>query len=144
MDDSKRNKYLIQTYGITLEQYNKILDVQGGVCAICGRKPREGKNLAVDHRHFKVHTENIGHKQWAAYVELSSMRQLAILGTFPTKSLAIKSSKKIAMPKSIRGILCHGKHRTCNYMLGRVDDVNWLRGALNYVTNPPARKILEN
>jgi Recombination endonuclease VII len=42
-------------YKITLEQYNKMVEKQGGVCVIC-RKPPQGKNiydyvLHVDHNH---------------------------------------------------------------------------------------------
>lgn len=40
-------------YGITLEQYNQILEAQGGVCAGCGGVERRAAtgNLAVDHNH---------------------------------------------------------------------------------------------
>lgn len=37
-------------YGITGEEYDALLRWQGGVCFICGRKPRT-KRLAVDHDH---------------------------------------------------------------------------------------------
>lgn len=50
--DKKRNGYLIRTYGITLDQYNEMLEAQGGGCGICGKTPEEeGKALAVDHNH---------------------------------------------------------------------------------------------
>lgn len=53
-----RNTYLQKNYDINLEQYDKILKEQNGVCAIC-HKPeteRDGKlgtpfSLAVDHDH---------------------------------------------------------------------------------------------
>lgn len=38
-------------YGITLEQYNEMLNSQGGVCAVCHNPPSESKRLAVDHNH---------------------------------------------------------------------------------------------
>jgi hypothetical protein len=47
---------LLETrYGITVEQYNDMVEVQGGRCAICNKIPT-GKNhtsqrLAVDHDH---------------------------------------------------------------------------------------------
>lgn len=47
---SDRNKYLLKKYGITLADYNDILNAQNGRCAICLCKPRT-KNLAVDHNH---------------------------------------------------------------------------------------------
>jgi hypothetical protein len=37
-------------YGITLEQYDKALGEQGGVCAICLKPPKKNR-LAVDHLH---------------------------------------------------------------------------------------------
>jgi hypothetical protein len=46
---AKRNKYLLAKWGITLEQYNEILEGQGGLCPICLTRP-EG-NLCVDHDH---------------------------------------------------------------------------------------------
>ncbi len=36
---------------MTLEAFAKILDLQGGVCAICKTPPPPGKNLVVDHDH---------------------------------------------------------------------------------------------
>lgn len=39
-------------YGITPEQYDQMCDTQKGLCAICGRPPRRGKRLAVDHNHI--------------------------------------------------------------------------------------------
>ena len=47
-----RNGYLRRTYGITEKQYNAILKLQGGGCAVCGRKAmRGGRKLHVDHSH---------------------------------------------------------------------------------------------
>lgn len=42
---------LLRSYGITVEQYEKLADMQGGVCAICRRKDDQGHLLAVDHCH---------------------------------------------------------------------------------------------
>ena len=50
--DQWQNWNLKRTYGITLEDYNKLLEEQGGVCKICGLKDQPGKfRLAVDHDH---------------------------------------------------------------------------------------------
>ena len=43
-------------YGITIEQYNKALALQGGVCALCGKPPKT-KRLSVDHVHSKILSE---------------------------------------------------------------------------------------
>lgn len=49
-----RDSYLRRTYSISEEQYEEILEAQGGVCYICG--PITGRNgsskkLSVDHDH---------------------------------------------------------------------------------------------
>ena len=46
-----RRSYLKRTYGITVEQYDEMLASQGGVCAVCGREPRDDISLHVDHDH---------------------------------------------------------------------------------------------
>lgn len=45
-----RRTYLLRRYGITVEEYERILARQGGVCAICKKKPK-GRYLCVDHCH---------------------------------------------------------------------------------------------
>lgn len=56
--ESGRGKYqsrkgLLTRYGLTLEQYNAMVEAQGGVCAICGKPEDREKtyNLSVDHCH---------------------------------------------------------------------------------------------
>lgn len=49
--DTERDKKLRSTYGISLEQYNQMLEEQNGVCAVCGDVSSDGKNLHVDHDH---------------------------------------------------------------------------------------------
>lgn len=55
--DKHRDYMLSYVYGISLEEYNDMLDLQGGVCAICGNqevildKKGERIMLAVDHDH---------------------------------------------------------------------------------------------
>lgn len=46
-----RGYELKKRHKITLETYNKKLEEQGGVCAICGMAGNFGRNLAVDHDH---------------------------------------------------------------------------------------------
>ena len=46
-----RNWYLKNTYGLIPQQYDKMLEWQHGVCAICQKPPRGGKKLHVDHDH---------------------------------------------------------------------------------------------
>ena len=50
--DARRNQLLVKNFGITLDQYNVILEKQGGVCAICLKHSEKGKrSLALDHDH---------------------------------------------------------------------------------------------
>src|SRR5438046_2851613 len=48
----RRNYYLLRTYGITWAEYNEMLALQNGLCAICGNPPKINR-LAVDHEHIK-------------------------------------------------------------------------------------------
>lgn len=45
-----RKRTLKSVYGLTLEEYDRILDNQGGVCAIC-HQPPGSVPLCVDHDH---------------------------------------------------------------------------------------------
>jgi len=51
-----KNSDLKRNFGITVEEYDKLFEQQGGLCAICG-KPEIARNqygirsLAVDHNH---------------------------------------------------------------------------------------------
>lgn len=42
---------ILQTYGITGEQYDELLKAQGGTCFICRRANGASRKLAVDHDH---------------------------------------------------------------------------------------------
>lgn len=50
-EDRRRAKYKAR-YGVSLDEYNKMLEAQGGVCAICSGEPTGKKQrLCVDHCH---------------------------------------------------------------------------------------------
>ncbi|MDQ4132357.1 MAG: endonuclease VII domain-containing protein [Actinomycetota bacterium] len=46
-----RAGHLKRKYGITIEQYEAMLALQGGTCAICRRPPAPNTSLHVDHDH---------------------------------------------------------------------------------------------
>jgi hypothetical protein len=47
-----KDRDLRRHFGITIEDYEELLNIQGHQCKICGRTPEEeGKSLAVDHCH---------------------------------------------------------------------------------------------
>lgn len=47
----EREGYLRRKYGITLAEYDAMLEAQGGTCALCDSPPTEGISLHVDHDH---------------------------------------------------------------------------------------------
>lgn len=52
---------LERRYGITLAQYVELLELQGGVCAVCGKPPKPGKPLVVDHNHDDLAIDGLVH-----------------------------------------------------------------------------------
>jgi hypothetical protein len=46
-----RDANLKALYGISLARYERLLELQGGTCAICLRPPKGGRPLQVDHDH---------------------------------------------------------------------------------------------
>lgn len=51
LSQQKRNTQLRRRYGISLWHYQRMLEDQGGTCAICNTPPRSHRSLAVDHDH---------------------------------------------------------------------------------------------
>lgn len=45
-----KNAYLVRTYNITIEDFEAMLEAQGGVCAICEQPPKL-RALHVEHDH---------------------------------------------------------------------------------------------
>lgn len=142
-----RDQRLRKTYHITLEDRAKIAAEQGNRCGICGRLESEFTGpLQVDHEHFKIeYRKGVAGAKWSAEVRLKDGRFFCGLGI--TKDQAKQRVAAQALPASVRGLLCPGRHGrawhgTCNRLLGRVDDAKWLRAAIAYLENPPARKVL--
>ena len=48
---SNRRSHLKRKFGLTLEDYERMLEAQGGGCFICGTPPPDGGSLHVDHDH---------------------------------------------------------------------------------------------
>ena len=52
VDRARRDSHLKKTYGISLAEYDEMLEEQGNGCAICGTSPeKNGRRLDVDHCH---------------------------------------------------------------------------------------------
>ena len=159
-----REKRLLKTYGISLAQYEEILKAQNGCCAICGRPATDfSVNLSVDHFHFRIgvsrctptstyfglaNEDKISKRYASGWIAVANIPNDILPWRWAkTKAAVIALAKEDAKRHSVRGLLCPGRHgpagTCCNRNLGRVDNVEWLRKALNYLENPPARKILD-
>jgi hypothetical protein len=160
-----KDQRLQKNYFITLETRNKIAAEQEYKCGICGRPESDFAGpLQVDHIHFPVSVIRASVKNPLYGLAQGSLQSLQYsvgwiaVATLPhivlpwrwakTKATAIRLAKEDALPHSIRGLLCPGRHGraghgTCNRLLGRVDDVDWLRKAIAYLENPPARKVID-
>jgi hypothetical protein len=46
-----RKRRLKHNFGLTVEDYDRLLHLQGGVCAGCGSPPSDRRRLSVDHDH---------------------------------------------------------------------------------------------
>lgn len=52
LKDAQRKYDLKSKYGISPEEYEAIMERQGGTCAVCGGTMPNGNKLAVDHDHI--------------------------------------------------------------------------------------------
>ena len=51
IQNQRRQAQLRVKYGLTIDDYNKLFESQGGACAICGTTNSGAYNFAVDHCH---------------------------------------------------------------------------------------------
>lgn len=144
--EKAKDKRLQKLYGWTLARYYALERVQEGRCGICGRLPKD-KSLNVDHQHFHIVSRRFtkeeiilsapsGAKWWTTVKEFPDINIWSL-----TKKSGIEAVKKIALPRSVRGLLCPGRYRGCNRLLGRIDDIEWLQKAIAYLQDPPALKL---
>jgi hypothetical protein len=55
-----RNRNLLKKYGITLDDYNSLLESQDYKCALCGKnKEEEYRSFCVDHNHITGHIRGL-------------------------------------------------------------------------------------
>lgn len=110
VQSTSRDQRLRDTYGITEDEFNQILEAQGGKCAITGIKPTRG-HFDCDHDH-------------------TLERELLAAGVDP---LAARRA-------SVRGVLSRSANR--RLLPAARDQVATLHRAIDYLTDPPARKVL--
>ncbi len=46
-----RDQYYRRTFGISADEFDELLEQQGGGCAICGKRPKRVASLHLDHCH---------------------------------------------------------------------------------------------
>jgi hypothetical protein len=63
-------------------------------------------------------------------------------GTGCRAELDHEHNPNLSQRQQVRGILCGGRWSGCNRKLGRLDKVEWLRSATQYIADPPARRFL--
>jgi hypothetical protein len=56
--------------------------------------------------------------------------------------IEVDHDHKLVGKEAVRGLLCGGRWAGCNRKLGRIDSVEWMKSALDYVKNPPAKRFL--
>ncbi len=57
--DKYRDTYMKRVYGISLDDYNKMVGEQNGLCYVCHNPPKGNKKLAVDHCHITGHARRL-------------------------------------------------------------------------------------
>ena len=138
-----RDKRYRKAYRITLDTYNKIGDAQSWRCGGCGKHADDFKvSLNVDHEHFTITLGRDPVRGWHASTHIR-FRDADLVRWGKTQKAAREALKDIALPLSIRGLLCPGRYTGCNRLMGRIDDIEWLKKVLFYLYNPPARKVLD-
>jgi hypothetical protein len=139
-----RDKRYQAKFYVGIDFYDALLAAQDGKCGACGRPATDFTvSLNIDHEHFKVVARRASSGElsyapakWFASTELKNGQQFVAYAM--TKDRAIEDVKRMAMPASIRGLLCPGRYTGCNRLMGRVDKPEWLRKVIHYLENPPA------
>lgn len=120
-----KDKRLQRLYGITLADYNKMLENQGRACAIC-RRPPATLPLSVDHDHKWKYLRIISFEHasgWQASVAIiqpvfAAPRYFQVIGVGSTRKEAVSDLKKKLKSASVRGAVCF----SCNGGLRKFGD----------------------
>jgi hypothetical protein len=138
LEKQRRDRYLKNKYGRSLNWYNRQLKKNKGGCHICGRLPVK-LPLAVDHWHklekLKVKIRKLDTGLWQAYnIAFSEKGYVLKEGKCCFKSHNKKKAKKqvklMLKRKANRGLLCWA----CNSGLRKwLDNAVNLRNAADYL-----------
>jgi hypothetical protein len=61
---------VLKKYGLTLEDYDKILRKQKNVCLFCGEPPRLNTNLDVEHDHKTKTVRGLVHRRCNSFIAI--------------------------------------------------------------------------
>ena len=141
-----RGRRLWNNYRWTNDMYDELFRIQGGKCAGCGRPPKlGGMPLNLDHYHLRIEAVRVEDdnpsNKWYAHTVFPDGRSFHGYGA--TKAAAVDTVRNAALPQSVRGLLCPGRYRGCNRLLGRIDNIPLLRAFITYLEDPPAKKVLD-
>lgn len=122
---------LRKIYGISLSEYNDMLDAQGNGCAICFRPPKTLRlNVDHDHASHKVKVQSAKHISKTFWVSVGTYNEVLHSATGRTKSEATQAVKKVIRRASCRALLCWH----CNKGIEKFDDSpKRLRAAADYL-----------
>jgi Recombination endonuclease VII len=108
-----KDKRLRKKFGITLERFNQYRSDQCDRCKICGGSLFAYGPPHTDHFHFKIEAMGTKGQEWTA-TALDELGTPVFAASSSTKAGAVKEVKLLAMPWSVRGLLCF----KCNKALG--------------------------
>jgi Recombination endonuclease VII len=105
------DRRLKKVYGISLSEYEMLLEEQEGVCAVCGAPPKT-RRLHVDHDHkvAAMKLENV-HKLPITGKWTGEIPHFGVNFVCETKKQLYKEARHFLQRKSIRGLLCHRCNR---------------------------------
>jgi len=110
--------HIRRTYGLSLQEYRELYNFQSGKCAICHRSLLLNPAFGVVIEDEDATRAEVDHKHVPKKIKPQP----------PKRDL-------------VRGLLCGGRYAGCNAKLGHVDNIEWLKSAVAYLSDPPAQKI---
>ena len=137
--DKLKDKRLWNAYGISLNDYNYLLDKNGGLCWICG-KPPVTRGLSVEHDHsytkVKIQTHRPLKKGYTWRAEADYNGQHFCYDSLK-RADAVRFVRDDLKRASVRGVACWFCNKGLHFYGDRPD---LLRAAADYLENFKKKK----